>query len=158
MWIISWQFHLIRCGCVNWSISYYGSLTANCIRYFWDHWFSLCYSCGCQYVWIPWASVSSMTAWYTAWHTGCVVVFKHHSVCPSVCVCLSVMLDVVVVQAALKLKQKMFKEDWAFFKAQRRLLEQALPKHRQPASNCHSGYFMLFLLEVCCVVCHRSVT
>ena len=45
------------------------------------------------------------------------------------------------LQTALKLKQKMFKEDWAFFKAQRRLLEQTLPKHRQTASsNCHSWY------------------
>ena len=54
------------------------------------------------------------------------------------CVCDS---DVcAVMQTALKLKQKMFKEDWAFFKAQRRLLEQTLPKHKQTASDCHSWY------------------
>jgi len=59
-------------------------------------------------------------------------------VCVPVCVSVRVTVMFAVMQTALKLKQKMFKEDWAFFKAQRRLLEQTLPKHRQTASNCHS--------------------
>ncbi|XP_052099365.1 protein FAM193A-like isoform X1 [Mytilus californianus] len=35
-------------------------------------------------------------------------------------------------QAALKLKQKMLKEDWEFFKAQRTILEQQVAKNDQP--------------------------
>ena len=54
----------------------------------------------------------------------------------------------VCMQAALKLKQKMFKEDWEFFKAQRRLLEQTLPKHRQTSSQCHSRYSASFYYVV----------
>jgi hypothetical protein len=34
-------------------------------------------------------------------------------------------------QAALKLKQKMLKEDWEFFKAQRSILEQQVAKNDQ---------------------------
>jgi len=43
----------------------------------------------------------------------------------------------VEFQAALKVKQKMFKEDWEFFKAQRRLLEQMVPKSKSSSLSCH---------------------
>jgi len=74
----------------------------------------------------------------TPWtHTGETIDSILHACVLSLCV----LHCGVVLQAALKLKQKMFREDWEFFKAQRRLLEQALPKHRQaPTAHCHSRY------------------
>lgn len=43
-------------------------------------------------------------------------------------------------QAALKLKQKMLKEDWEFFKAQRKILEQQVAKNsKTPITHCNTN-------------------
>ncbi|XP_021378384.1 protein FAM193A-like isoform X2 [Mizuhopecten yessoensis] len=45
-------------------------------------------------------------------------------------------------QAALKLKQKMLKEDWEFFKAQRKILEQQVAKNtKTPLSHSNTNSF-----------------